>query len=128
MAEDERGAYGLLGPAVVVADVQVGAADAGTEHLDQYVRGADLRLRHVHQPESRLGLLLHECLHGSGSLRWYGVEYPGPGAYLNEACGPGRIERDGTHRQRASIGCRAPSSAVTEKSAAPRATGPSRFS
>ncbi len=68
VAEDERGCDGVLRPAVVIADVQVGAADAGAEHLDQHVRGTGLRLGHVHQPESRLGLLLHECLHGCGSL------------------------------------------------------------
>lgn len=81
VSEDERGAYGLLGPAVVVPDVQVGAADAGAEHLDQYVRGADLRLGHVHQPESRLGLLLHECLHGCGSLRCTALSTPGRGQH-----------------------------------------------
>ncbi len=67
VAQHQRGPDGLLRPAVPLADVQVGTADAGAQHLDEHLAGADRRGGDVHQPESRLGLLLDECLHGGGS-------------------------------------------------------------
>ncbi|GAA3114814.1 hypothetical protein GCM10020254_71720 [Streptomyces goshikiensis] len=67
VAEDERGLDRALRPAVPGADVEVGSADAGAEHLDQHVAGAVLGLGDVHEPQPGLGLVLDECLHGGGS-------------------------------------------------------------
>ena len=60
VADDERDGDRLLRPCVPRVDVQVGAADAGLAHADEDVVDPDLRLGHVLEPESRLGLRLHE--------------------------------------------------------------------
>ena len=46
---------GLLGPGVPVVDVNVGAANAGPQDLDQHVVDADLRLGDVFQPQAFFG-------------------------------------------------------------------------
>jgi hypothetical protein len=88
VAEHQRGAHGLPRPAVVGADVQVRAADAGAEHLDQDVARADGRLGHVSQPQAGLRLLFDQCLHAAAPVqagmeesrcagRRYGCRRPG---------------------------------------------------
>ena len=52
VADDHRHRDRLLGPGVPVVDVQVGAADAGPQDLDEHVVDADLRDRHFFQPEA----------------------------------------------------------------------------
>ena len=65
VADDHRHGDRLLRPGVPVVDVQVGAADAGAQHLDQHVVDADRRHRHVVEPQAGLGLLLDQGLHAS---------------------------------------------------------------
>ena len=60
---DHRHGDRLLRPGVPVVDVHVGAADAGAQHPDQHVVDADLRLRHVLQPQPGLGPALHQRPH-----------------------------------------------------------------
>ncbi len=67
VAEHERGADGLPRPAVPGPDVQVGAADTGAQHLDQYVAGPDGGLRDVREPQPGLRLLFDQRLHRYGS-------------------------------------------------------------
>src|SRR5207244_8015804 len=50
VADHERHRDGLLRPGIPVVDVQVGAADAGTQHLDQHVVHADPGNRDLVQP------------------------------------------------------------------------------
>ena len=64
VADDHRHGDGLLGPGVPLIDVDVGAADAGAEDLDEDVIDADGRNRHLLQPEALAGFLLDEGLHG----------------------------------------------------------------
>ncbi|MGX1116225.1 hypothetical protein RKD37_001588 [Streptomyces ambofaciens] len=65
--DDERGADGLLRPAVPGPDVQVGAADAGAQHLDEDVTGSHCGLGHVREPQPGLRLLLDQRLQRNGS-------------------------------------------------------------
>ena len=58
----------LLRPRVPRVDVQVGAADARLADSDQDVVDPDLRLRHVLEPEPRLGPRLDERSHNPSLL------------------------------------------------------------
>ena len=63
MADDRAQLDGLLRPLVPIVDVNIGAADAGLQHLDENVVDAVGRLRHVLEPESGLRLRFHQCFH-----------------------------------------------------------------
>ena len=54
----------FLGPGIPVVDVEIGAADPGAIDLDQHVVDADLRHRHLVEPQPRPGFPLHKRLHG----------------------------------------------------------------
>ena len=64
MPDDHRHGNRLLRPGVPFVDVQIGAADAGAQHLDQHVVDADGRPGHVLEPKSLGGFFLDECEHG----------------------------------------------------------------
>ena len=53
--DHERHGNRLLRPGVPRVDVEVGAADAGLPHPDQHVVDPDLGLRHILEPQARLG-------------------------------------------------------------------------
>ena len=63
VADNQRHRHVRLRPAVPVIDVQVRAADTGSEHTDQNVVAAQRRDRHVLKPEARLRLRLYQRLH-----------------------------------------------------------------
>ena len=63
VARDRARLDRLLRPGVPVVDVDVGAADAGLQHLDQHVVDAVARLRHVLEPDAGFGFGLDECFH-----------------------------------------------------------------
>ena len=66
VAEDQRGARrACCAQASQEPDVQVGAADAGAQHLDQHLAGTGPRLGYVHEPQAGLGLLLDKRLHAA---------------------------------------------------------------
>ena len=52
---DQRHGNGPLRPGIPLVDVQVGAADAGAVDANQNIIDADRRLRHIGQPQTRLG-------------------------------------------------------------------------
>src|SRR5580692_5137929 len=54
---------GALRPLIPFVDMHVGAADAGAQHLDQYVADADLRRLDFFQPQPRFAPALHQCFH-----------------------------------------------------------------
>ena len=58
------GLDGALRPPVPLVDVEIGAADGGPLHFDQYVVDAQFRVRHFLQPEAFTGLLLDQRFHG----------------------------------------------------------------
>ena len=64
MADDHRHGNGLLRPGVPLVDVQVGAADARSKHLDEHVVDADRWDGGLVQPEALLRFLLDQGGHG----------------------------------------------------------------
>src|SRR5207244_11800122 len=66
MADDLRNGNRLPVPVVPFVDVQVGAADAGTIHLDQDIVDADFRPGHVLQPETGFRSTFDQGFHGMG--------------------------------------------------------------
>ena len=71
--DHERHRDRLLRPRVPRVDVQVGAADAGLADADQDVVDPDLRLRHVLEPEPRLGSRFDERSHSPSSSLSLGI-------------------------------------------------------
>ena len=67
VADDQRHGDGLLGPGVPLVDVQIGAANAGAANLDEHVVDADLRPRHVFEPQAGFGLGFDESFHAEAS-------------------------------------------------------------
>ena len=63
MAHDQRHGNGPLRPGVPVVDMDVGAADARAENLDQHVVDPDFRNRHLIEPKALAGFLLHQRFH-----------------------------------------------------------------
>ena len=63
MADHHRHRNGLLGPGIPLVDVQIGAADAGAEHLDEHVVDADRGPGNVLEPQADFRLFLHQCEH-----------------------------------------------------------------
>ena len=61
--DDHRHGDGLRRPVVPLVDVQVGAADAGAQDLDEHVVDAELRLGHVVEPEPAFGPALDQRFH-----------------------------------------------------------------
>src|SRR5436309_119925 len=64
MADDERDGNGLLGPGVPLVDVQVGAADAGAQDLDEDVVDADGGERDVVEPNADFTFGFDQGFHG----------------------------------------------------------------
>src|SRR5438477_2457998 len=56
---------GFPRPLVPLINVNVGAADAGLQHLDEHVVDADLRGRHVVEPQAGLAAALHQGFHST---------------------------------------------------------------
>ena len=54
---------GLLRPGVPVVDMHVGAADGRPFHLHQHIIDTGIRIGHILQPYSRLGILFYQCFH-----------------------------------------------------------------
>jgi hypothetical protein len=52
-----------LGPFIPVIDVQIGPANACAQNFDQDIIDADLRLRNVFEPQSRLSFTFDKCFH-----------------------------------------------------------------
>src|SRR5262249_28937495 len=63
VAHDHRHGDRPLRPGVPRLDVHVGAADPRAQDLDQDVVDPDPRDRHLIQPKTRFGLLLHQGQH-----------------------------------------------------------------
>ena len=57
----------LRGPGVPGVDVQVGTADSCLTHADEDIVDPDLGLRHILQPETRLGLRLDQGFHAAST-------------------------------------------------------------
>ncbi len=64
VTDDQRHRDGSPSPGVPLVDVQIGAADAGAQHLDEYVVDADGRHRRFVEPQTGFRLLLDEGGHG----------------------------------------------------------------
>src|SRR5690606_8082820 len=62
VAGDERGDHGRRGPIVPAADVQVGSADAGTQHPDDHVSRVGDRIRSIDELEPGSCGGLEKCL------------------------------------------------------------------
>ena len=63
MAHHQRHGNGLLRPGVPIEDVDVGAADAGSQDFDQHVVDAELRHRHVFQPQTDFRFAFDQRFH-----------------------------------------------------------------
>src|SRR5690242_6877191 len=55
----------LLRPLIPVVDMNIGAADAGVAHADQYIVDAVFRNGNIFQPQAALAAALRQCLHGT---------------------------------------------------------------
>src|SRR5262249_53627524 len=61
--DDEWRGDGVLRPGVPVINVEIGAADASTQHANEDIIDADRWYWHILQPQAWLGLALDQCLH-----------------------------------------------------------------
>ena len=59
----QRDRDGITRPIIPFIDMEIGAADARTVHLDEHITRARLGLRHVLEPKSFSRLFFNECLH-----------------------------------------------------------------
>ena len=63
VADDEPRLDRVLSPLVPRVDMEVGAADAGSQHPDEHLAWPRLRLGHVLQPEAWFRVRLDQRLH-----------------------------------------------------------------
>ena len=63
VTDDHRHGNGFLRPGIPIVDMQVGAADGGTQNLDENVVDAKFRYGHIFQPQAFGGFLFHQRLH-----------------------------------------------------------------
>ena len=63
VTDGHRHGNGGLGPLVPFVDVDVGAADPRTQHLDQHVADPDFGKGQFLEPQAGLALALHQRFH-----------------------------------------------------------------
>ncbi len=63
MADRHRNRNRFLRPCIPVIDMNVSPADRGFQNANEHLIAADFRNRNFLQPQPRLGLGLHDCLH-----------------------------------------------------------------
>src|SRR5258708_3541595 len=63
VTDDERRGDSVLRPGIPVINVEIGAANASTQHANEDIIDSDRRYWHFLQPQARLALVLDQCFH-----------------------------------------------------------------